>query len=425
VRANGVYHLCKAMVRHPTEIGVLEEGSAALANLALEPVAVEAAKQHNAGWLISRAMSEHLDRLRLQIFGVAALDSLGHSGIDADLKLKPDAKPQPGGASAKLKGVSELPPLCTAARVCAAMASHASSGELRELGCRAIANLAQESDVNRRAILAASGALLVCTAMEQDMNAARLQRHGCAALANLAIESAAVPVVKAGGIQRVSLAMEGHLDDPAVQEEGCSAIANIACADSVTRLQLAKAGGAVRVCEAMRRHPAVPSLQQEGLAALANLCWGDMQKRHVQDVGGVDCIFAAVNAHLADAEIQEWGCKALHNLACNNDALRRSLIQQGALAAICNAMREHGANAGVQQEGCVALASLAKEDEHAKAQLERMDGVQLVIAALRTHRDDAEMQRWGFKALRSVAAGNAYDPNAPVVPMTRRQVTLP
>ena len=135
-----------------------------------------------------------------------------------------------------------------------------------------------------------------------------------------------------------------------------------------------------------------------------------------QDVGGVECIFAAVKEHLADAEIQEWGCKALHNLACNNDTLRRSLIQQGALAAITDAMREHGDNAGVQQEGCVALASLAKDDEHAKNQLERMDGVQLVIAALRTHKDDAEMQRWGFKALRSLAAGNALDPSTPGVP---------
>eukprot|EP00966_Prymnesium_polylepis_P170043 3930814-Prymnesium_polylepis.1 len=94
-----------------------------------------------------------------------------------------------------------------------------------------------------------------------------------------------------------------------------------------------------------------------------------MQKRHVQAAGGVPLVLAALRAHAASAELVECGCKAVHNLVCNSDAIRAEMVAQGAVHIVCEGLRQHGESPQVQMEGSVCLASLAKDDERVKQQV--------------------------------------------------------
>jgi len=390
--------LCRALAAHQSRHAVLQEGCAALANLSQEEAAADALSKAGGGLLVAHAMADHLGDERLQMFGVAALDNLSYTGlVVVERELSVQAGEDAGNA-----------PLSMASRVCAAMAAHRSSEKMQELGCRALANLAQESDACRRSVVQAGGATLVCRAMQLAITSPQLQRRGCAALANLAGDEAFEAVAQADGIERVAAAMLAHPTDAGVQVEGCSAVANLACADRKTRLALMKAGAPERVCRAMRQLADDETVQQEGCAALANLCWGEVQKQEVQNAGGAIAIFEAMRAYPLCAGVAEWGCKALHNLACNNDALRGWLLEHRTIELVCEALRHHADQAGVQLEGCITLASLAKSDEEVKQRISKGGGQSLILAALHRHKKSPELQRWGYKALRAITTTSDF-----------------
>ena len=389
--------LRNALATHQSRHAVLQEACAALANLSQDEHAASELSKLGGGKLVAKAMADHQMDERLQMFGVAALDNLSYTGL-APLEHN----------ATHVGDVAGCAPLSMASRVAIAMKTHPTE-KMLELGCRAMANLSQEGEACRRSVVKAGGAALVCRAMQNHLSSAQLQRRGCAAMANLAGDEAFDVVAQGDGIGRVADAMATHMTDASVQVEGCSAVANLACADRKTRLALMKVGGPQLVCRAMQHHLSDENVQQEGCAALANLCWGEVQKQEVHTAGGTTCIFAAVRAHPKCAGVAEWACKALHNLACNNDAMRSSLLKQSSIELVCSMLKDHPESSGVQLEGCITLASLAKADEDVKELISRAGGPSLVLAALHRHKKCSELQRWGYKALRAITAAAEYD----------------
>jgi hypothetical protein len=63
-------------------------------------------------------------------------------------------------------------------------------------------------------------------------------------------------------------------------------------------------------------------------------------------------------AHSSVSEIQEWGCYALRNLACNNDANRVSIASKHGIEAIVSALTAHSTASKVQEYGCLDLLRL-------------------------------------------------------------------
>ena len=389
--------LTKALAEHQGRHAVLQEACAALANLSQDEVAANELSKLGGGKLVAKAMADHQMDERLQMFGVAALDNLSYTGL---MPLEHNAS--------HLGDVAGSSPLSMASRVAIAMKTHPTE-KMLELGCRAMANLAQEGEACRRSVVKAGGAALVCRAMQNNPSSAQLQRRGCAALANLAGDEAFDVVAQGDGIGRVAEAMAAHLSDAAVQVEGCSAVANLACADRKTRIALMKVGGPQLVCKAMESHLADEHVQQEGCAALANLCWGEVQKQEVQAAGGTARMYAAVRAHPKCAGVAEWACKALHNLACNNDAMRTALLKQSAIELVCSMLKDNPDASGVQLEGCITLASLAKEDEAVKQLIGRAGGPSLVQAAMQRHKKCSDLQRWGHKGLLAITPSEDYN----------------
>ena len=81
------------------------------------------------------------------------------------------------------------------------------------------------------------------------------------------------------------------------------------------------AAGAVDVTiEAMRAHRRWPATQQWGCRALLNLAFGSdaaamQRKRLIHEAGGAHAVADAMAAHPDDAAIQLWGCRALLTIA--------------------------------------------------------------------------------------------------------------
>ena len=86
-------------------------------------------------WERAKAMADHQMDERLQMFGVAALDNLSYTGL---MPLEHNAS--------HLGDVAGSSPLSMASRVAIAMKTHPTE-KMLELGCRAMANLAQEGEI--------------------------------------------------------------------------------------------------------------------------------------------------------------------------------------------------------------------------------------------------------------------------------------
>ena len=72
----------------------------------------------------------------------------------------------------------------------------------------------------------------------------------------------------------------------------------------------------------------------------------DTKKASIFAAGGISTILAAMGTHSSNANVQQYGCGALRNLAVN-DYFSVSITTAGGITAILSAMTTHWYNANV------------------------------------------------------------------------------
>ena len=124
------------------------------------------------------------------------------------------------------------------------------------------------------------GALLA--AMRAHRGRASVQLYGCGHLNELVAlnpENNVVLIAKAGGIEDVVMAMRIHCSkrNAKLQQHGFRVLCNItnfaAGDDDVVLTLFAKAGGIVVVCAGMRSQPSDADVQHRGCRALSNIAF--------------------------------------------------------------------------------------------------------------------------------------------------------
>ena len=178
-------------------------------------------------------------------------------------------------------------------------------------------------------VVKAGGAALVCRAMQNNPSA-QLQRQGCAALADLAGDEAFDVVAQGDGIGRG----RGHGGAPGRRRGAGGGL--LGRQPRVRRSQDAHrahaGGGPQLVCKAMEAHLA-DGTSTEGCCVVT--CWGEVQKQGCgRRADGV------VRRRARAPQVRRRGRvggKALHNLACNNDAMRTALLKQSAIKLMLDA----------------------------------------------------------------------------------------
>jgi hypothetical protein len=167
-----------------------------------------------------------------------------------------------------------------------------------------------------------------------------------------------------------------------------------ACEDA-----LRSGSGVAAVLRGMQRHPDNVRVQRHGLQLLF----------HVVAVSGVDLtgsdavayagvVVRALACCVDDEDVAQCGCGVLWAMVAVDDSSKAAIGAAAGVSAVLSAMRRHDVAEGVQQWGCRALYNLAENDAN-RVRMACVDGVDALTAALRQFRADDTVQRYGCGAL--------------------------
>lgn len=144
-----------------------------------------------------------------------------------------------------------------------------------------------------------------------------------------------------------------------------------------------------------------------GCRAINNLARNnDENKVKLGASGACEEVPRALRAHSSDAEVAQWGCRAVGNLAFNNDN-RAKQGTAGACEEVTRAMRNHPVNRKVAQWGCRAIECLAFNNVVNKAKLGTAGACEEVTNDLKIHLSYGAVAEQGCLAIQQLADNNA------------------
>eukprot|EP01047_Picozoa_sp_COSAG01_P065987 COSAG01_NODE_9020_length_2580_cov_46.873438_2_plen_562_part_00 len=123
--------------------------------------------------------------------------------------------------------------------------------------------------------------------------------------------------------------------------------------------RLVTVGGAAAVTAAMRAHPGVAAVQEWGCKAAHNLTVSREGQAALLAAGSAEAVVAALQAHVSVAAVQEWGCWTAFGLVVHSAEGQAAVLAAGGAEAVVGALRAHVGEAAVQKQGCAAAWSLA------------------------------------------------------------------
>lgn len=144
-----------------------------------------------------------------------------------------------------------------------------------------------------------------------------------------------------------------------------------------------------------------------GCRAINNLARNnDENKVKLGTSGACEEVVRALRAHSSDADVAQWGCRAVGNLAFNNENRARQGAA-GACEEVTQAMRNHSVNRKVAQWGCRAIQCLAYNNVANKGKLGTAGACEEVTNYLKVHLSCAAVAEQGCLAIQELAEGNA------------------
>ncbi len=288
-------------------------------------------------------------------------------------------------------------------------------------GCGALAVLTMEEQA-RASVREAGGAGALLRAMRLHPGEARLQQLGCTALASLA----EMHVLPAEPLATAAVAaMRAFPTEAALQAQGCRTLLHLTTTAPRKRAVCAL-GGADAVVLAMLGHGMNAQVQQWGCGALSSLADGDEScHRAVCEAardagvarlpsgrpasGGVHAIVYAMAMQPTHVQVAQLGCAALAALLAGAGGAAQAqcaaaaleVVECGGAALTVRAMERHRTQWLVQLQGCAMLALLAGLEGGAAAAA-AAGGAPAALEALRAHPGLPEVVRWAMRVLRSL-----------------------
>jgi hypothetical protein len=228
-------------------------------------------------------------------------------------------------------------------------------------------------------------------------------------LIELLAQSCKVPAqirtLKSEAFNAIVNLMKKYRSRPRIQEEGCATFRDPILRNDDNHLSNAVKGGIEAVVSAMTAHSNVSKVQEWGCAALGNLACNDANCVSIASNHGIEAVVSAMAAHRDVLNVQEWACVALSNLAWNNNANCESIAAKHGIEAIVGAMTAHYNVSKVQECGCLALANLADNDANCVS-IAAKDSIEAVVSAMTAHSNISDVQEYGCVALANLAENN-------------------
>jgi len=179
---------------------------------------------------------------------------------------------------------------------------------------------------------------------------------------------------------------------------------------------IAEAGGIAAVTEAMRMHPGEMTVQRNGGLALANLAVTSVNRNMIGAADGVAMVLMALKMHQTP-EVQAVGCRALMNLATDNDRNSKAIAEAGVIScarARACALSLHDAPFQKTQPPSQPRSPRSAPAYHFKRHnnMTHTGGINLVLHAMRGLAQEPSVQTWGCGALAQLAINNKQNQDA-------------
>ena len=152
----------------------------------------------------------------------------------------------------------------------------------------------------------------------------------------------------------------------------------------------------------MRTYKSNADVQEYGCRALWNGTSNDDNKVNVAREIGITTILSAMTFHADNATVQQYGCGTIANLALNDDNKVKIAVAEGGITTILCALNNHSYNASLQHFGCGALLNLAMNDNN-RVTIAQVGGITTILSAMETHLSNAKVQEYGLGALVNLA----------------------
>ena len=314
------------------------------------------------------------------------------------------------------------------------MQRHPTAVILLKNACKALKNLSEANDDNRKRIAQAGGIETVVRVMNENPTAELLVEHACIVLAHLswhndqqnheASNERRCLIGESGGVEAILGAMQQHPTAAVLLKYACWALQNLCVGNNDDNKQrIAQAGGVQAVVQAMNGHPSAELLVEHACTALTYLCLtntktddktsADRRVLLVQ-AGGIETILNALQCHPTAAVLLKYACWALHILCADNDDNRKLVAQSGGVQAVVKAMKEHSSDKPLLDHCCILLAQLSthvdkqnsEESAGRRVLIGQAGGVEAVIHAFERHPSGAVLGKHPCTALQSLCVAN-------------------
>ncbi|CAG9578247.1 conserved hypothetical protein [Leishmania major strain Friedlin] len=356
--SGGLLLVLNAMRKFPDNEDLLMSACAALSGLTFNNQTGQQVIVDNGGVALILDSMRRGKKARLQENGCLAIGTMcWNSDLKADVVRL-------GGVQVIMKALEE----------------HYTSSGLVKNACRALAQVAFNSECYRDEMSAKGVITFIIRGMAQHPNYDRAQMHGCVALSYLSWtnEDNAAQITANHGYKVVVDAMRNHPSNHEVQEHACRALANISnvsLTDSLAALE--------QIVAAMRRHENISEVQEEACRAIVTLSLvSPSNKDRLYQLFGADAVIAAMKRFPQIQLVQQEACNALAHLAYEHTDLNRAVTRLGGVSLLLAAMRTHKSSPKVQLNACGGLSALAFDNTVAQQQIFELGGVQCVTHAM-------------------------------------------
>ena len=79
--------------------------------------------------------------------------------------------------------------------------------------------------------------------------------------------------------------------------------------------------------------------------------------------GGIEAIVKAINTHIDNVDVCEWGCSALWNVTEGSALLQKEACEKGSLEALLKVLKEHSDNEDLLGSCCAAIGTVLSSPE--------------------------------------------------------------
>lgn len=278
------------------------------------------------------------------------------------------------------------------------------SARLQENGCLAIGTMCWNSDLKAE-VVRLSGVEMIMSVLQEYYTSPALVKNACRALAQVAFNSDAYrdEMCASGVIPLIIKGMAQHPSYDRVQMHGCVALSYLSWNNDVNSAQIAANRGYAVIVDAMRNHSHNSEVQEHASRALANISTVPSEELEP----ALEQIVIAMRRHERVSEVQEEACRAIVTFSLISSTYKDKLYELNCVECVMAALRNFPGNQLVQQEACNALAHLAYEHSKLNKAVTEQNGVEVLLTAMRNYKDVPKVQLNACGGLSALAFDNA------------------